>query len=240
MSIVFLALALSVAKLPESSMVEFSQTTSGWGGSRTEEFTITQKGRSVIINYGKLGDSWHLRRDRDSTRTHLVNRVPVDVYQDLWDSLGVCGFFALDTSYVSQRVVSDAGRDGYIVAEYSTNAKTVSKRVSFSGIGYLGNPFQRVYNGVAGMSIWATASVEQVRKGNIAFALTRWTPRMLKYIRESGNAPEMTRYILALVDSTTANGRSEWSGKARGALRGLAESSVGTLDAALSHQTPQP
>jgi len=238
MSIVFVVLALYVAKLPESSMVEFRQTSSGLGESGTEEFTISQKDRSVIITYDKLGDSWRLRRDRDSTKTHLVNRIPVDVYQDFWDTLTAYRFFDMDSEYSNRTRAEDAYRYGSVAVEYTSRAGVVSKRVSFSGVWYLPEPFQRVYDAVTRMSLWATASVEQVRAGNIAFALPRWTPRMLRYIRESGDAPEVTEHVLALVDSTTTHKGDRYPRGAKGALLAFGESSVSTLDSALSHTNP--
>jgi|GEM_PF-2648979 len=237
MSIVILILALSAVKLPENSTVEFGKTTTGLGGSESELFRITQKRESVTIVYDRWGDAF--RFYGDTGKIHLTNTIPFDTYQDLWDSLAAYYFFALDAGYSSKMIIAyDAHVHGHITVEYSSDTGVVSKKVSFSGLSY-DRPFQRVLDVVAKMGLWATASVDQVRSGNITFALPRWTPRMLKYITESGAAPEMTRAIIALVDSTTTHKGSDWRWAAKGPLLVFAESSVSVLNAALSHRNPQ-
>jgi hypothetical protein len=241
MSIVFLVLSLGVAKLPESSTVEFSQTVSGMMLNSVETFRITQTGNSVRIAYDKRQSWWRGRGVNDSA--HLSAPIPVDVYGDLWDSLTACRFFGLDSHYYlySQEIATDMPyKDGYVRVEYPGKDRAVSSRkVAFSGTGLPPEPLRPAFDAVTRMTVWATASVEQARAGKIAFVAERWTPRMLRYIRESGYAPEMTRDIIALVDSTTTRNGPYHRVFAQGALLAFADTALSVLDSALSHPNPQ-
>jgi HEAT repeat protein len=224
--LVGLLLAFSLGRLPQSSTLTYYHQVAGCEDTRSEEFTIVQRGESAKVTCG------------DTTRAPVVGIVPIDAYEALWDSLQAWHFMRLDSLYCGEQHTR-MRQTRRISVEHTMRGRTASKSVTLTGWSGLGEPLPRMAEAVAQMAIWATASVDQARAGKLATALGQWTPRMLRYIKETGHATEMSEAIIRLVDSTSTSRGPGWAGLAGRALGALADSATTVLIPALSHPNPQ-